>query len=262
MENQSQKEEQNVSNVAQKESKQTLNKYTLQQLQQTFQQIDNNHQYQENRVYQYMDVIFDDITNFFNKIMGKSYKQKNDFSFMQKQKIMRYLYQKNRQMVYDSKKVKNQDYKYDDENLMNQDVMLLNRKISQSEQIKKENRINFMNSIGELQNRMRLIGFMWGSLLGGVFWVSFLRKQNLTRKSAMLLLCFHLGGQTASSRYQNLIFDSCYPLFEQDLNNFIANEQKRRNEGLNRGINENEVDRIIKDQVSEYNKNVRQIIKN
>lgn len=81
-----------------------------------------------------------------------------------------------------------------------------------------------------------------------------MKNQNLTRRFAMFILVFHLGGQYASFRNNDLVFDSCYPLFEQDIDIYIEEEEKRRSEGISEGIRKDDIELLINKKLKKLSK--------
>ena len=56
------------------------------------------------------------------------------------------------------------------------------------------NRIFFINTLSESQNKVRFTGFIWGTVATGILWATVMRNFNILRKMAVFVTLFHVGG--------------------------------------------------------------------
>eukprot|EP01017_Pseudomicrothorax_dubius_P032712 TRINITY_DN4308_c0_g1_i1.p1 TRINITY_DN4308_c0_g1~~TRINITY_DN4308_c0_g1_i1.p1 ORF type:complete len:269 (-),score=44.02 TRINITY_DN4308_c0_g1_i1:83-889(-) len=187
----------------------------------------------DERVSRFFDVAIGDTLKFFVSIFGTSYTAKNDFSYPQKKNILNYLYVKNDADMSD----------YNKENRFavsepqikdistSTDLEALYRRLRFLERVKHHNRIFLISEVGLTQDRIRMTGFIWGTVVACLASMA-MRKANIIKKAALSLTIFHLSGQFATLRVIDRVFDGLYPFFVADVKEFMKEEAQRPKDTL------------------------------
>jgi len=181
---------------------------------------------QEDRAARIFDAAVDDLANFVRRTMGVSYNPKNNFSFTQKQKIMGYMYFKNNVDLQKSRM-----FTYLDVKAGNSKASIQTR-IDHLNEMKDYNRAYFIYNLAQCQNRLRMVGHIWGAVISAVIWNTAMSSSSMIRKVAMSAFFIHFGGQLASYKNIDRIFDGMYPIFYKDFQKNLALEEKEKEDQI------------------------------
>ena len=134
-------------------------------------------------------------------MIGGDYKPQNDFNFKQKTKILRYLYVKNDElkMTYSKKTGIAQKGEGDDDFILskkdiNMEKIEAKNNLKYLQKLNLYNRIAFVSEIAEVQNRIRICGFIWGAAFASLFWGTIFRNFSMVKKIAFFVTSVHVGG--------------------------------------------------------------------
>ncbi|KAL4504073.1 hypothetical protein ABPG72_022703 [Tetrahymena utriculariae] len=207
---------------------------------------------EEMRVAKYVDTALGDIKSFFKGIIGDDYEPKNNFSFSQKQKILNYLYFRNKADMESPLKYKSAYGGIEEQDMY---IYTLENRIQGINKLKFDNRVLYINQVAQCQNRIRFNGFFWGIFASSICWGTFMRKQSIIRKVCLTLILMHIGGQIASYRSIDRVFDSLYPIFLKDYDQFFIDEENRKKEHAEAGgIKKDEIQIMIEENMKQIRK--------
>lgn len=222
-------------------------RYDPQELKELQLQRDKEEEEIDSAVTRYATIAFRDIGRLLDQVFGTRYQPQNNFTVIQKQKILDYLFARNvMEGLHLSNNPAKKQFRYSER----PDGVTTKERLKQEKGRLEESsdrldglfylrryvRWMFLNETAYEFNRARYVSMAYGFILGAAINVTLMKFSSQTRKFFMSITLAHVFGQVSVYRNMDFVFDQVYPIFREDareqirngtINNFGKNEMQR-----------------------------------